>query len=188
MKKLLLVLIAAALVLTACSQEPDDDTSLNGETPGGETPQILTVGTVYNADVVNIRMEPDDQASILDTVSRGEMFEIVDYDPQAQWQRLNYRGETAYISSDYIYMQEWESGTQVDIGTIVGDGSIVNVYRHPWPESDVVLNALKGAKFVVVTIDEESGWYQVGFPDGVGYIEPQYLDIRSTTIDNAFFG
>ena len=77
---------------------------------------------------------------------------------------------------------------QVDIGTIVGDGSIVNVYRHPWPESDVVLNALKGAKFVVVTIDEESGWYQVGFPDGVGYIEPQYLDIRSTTIDNAFFG
>ena len=142
----------------------------------------------YNADVVHIRMEPDDQARILDTVSRGEMFEIVDYDPQAQWQRLNYRGETAYISSDYIYMQEWESGTQVDIGTIVGDGSIVNVYRHPWPESDVVLNALKGAKFVVVTIDEESGWYQVGFPDGVGYIEPQYLDIRSTTIDNAFFG
>ena len=48
MKKLLLVLIAAALVLTACSHEPDDDTSLNGETPGGETPQILTVGTVYN--------------------------------------------------------------------------------------------------------------------------------------------
>lgn len=39
---------------------------------------------------------------------------------------------------------------------------------------------------MVVTIDEESGWYQVGFPDGVGYIEPQYLDIRSTTIDNAF--
>lgn len=60
----------------------------------------------------------------MDTVSRGEMFEIVDYDPQAQWQRLNYRGETAYISSDYIYMQEWESGTQVDIGTIVGDGQL----------------------------------------------------------------
>ncbi len=186
MKKLLFPLIAAVLLLAACSASPEGP----GENSTGENeqPQLLAVGTVYNADVVNIRMEPDDEARILDTVSRGEMFEVVNYDPEASWQQLRYRGETAYIHSEYIYLQEWESGTQVDIGTITGDGEIVNVYRHPWPESEVVMHALKGTKFVVVTFDEGSGWYQVGFPNGIGYVEPQYLQIRSTTIDQAFFG
>ena len=103
------------------------------------------------------------------------------------WQKINYRGETAYISSDYLYMQEWESGTKLDIGTIIGDSGIVNVRSTPSAEGQVVLVALKGAKFVVVTIDKDSGWYQVGFPDGVGYIEPQYLSVQSTTIEKAFF-
>ena len=57
MKKLLLLLLAVALVLTACGQE--EPVTLEGDKPAeeGDTPQLLSVGTVYNADVVNIRME-----------------------------------------------------------------------------------------------------------------------------------
>ena len=187
MKKLLLLLLAVALVLTACGQE--EPVTPEGDKPAeeGDPPQLLSVGTVYNADVVNIRMEPDEDARILDTASRGVMFQIVDYDPASAWQKITYRGETAYISSDYLYMQEWESGTKLDIGTIIGDSGIVNVRNTPSADGQVVLVALKGAKFVVVTIDEGSGWYQVGFPEGVGYIEPQYLSVQSTTIEKAFF-
>ena len=187
MKRLLLLLLAVSLVLTACGQEETATPDGHNYSEGNATSQLLSVGTVYNADVVNIRMEPDEEARILDTASRGEMFQIVDYDPASAWQKINYRGETAYISGDYLYMQEWESGTKLDIGTIIGDSGIVNVRSTPGAEGQVVLVALKGAKFVVVTIDKDSGWYQVCFPEGVGYIEPQYLSVQSTTIEKAFF-
>ena len=121
MKRLLLLLLAVSLVLTACGQEETATPDGHNYSEGNATSQLLSVGTVYNADVVNIRMEPDEEARILDTASRGEMFQIVDYDPASAWQKINYRGETAYISGDYLYMQEWESGTKLDIGTIIGD-------------------------------------------------------------------
>ena len=185
MKRVLLQILALALLLAACGNTSSLDQNVDDEGQTENEAVMLNVGTVCHADVVNVRMEPDASGRIIDTASRGELFEVINYAKDKDWQEVRCQGERAYISSEYLYVVEWNSAEQFAIGTVSGSSGMIKIYNIPSREGTVVLTAFKGAKFMVTSPEAENGWYKVGFPEGVGYIEEQNLQVQTTTLVKA---
>jgi uncharacterized protein YgiM (DUF1202 family) len=180
MKRLLILLLAVLIVFSGCSRG-----AANDESAEDESARQLTVGIIYNANAVSIRLGPGTDYRIIDTVRRGGMCEIIDYNEDADWQEISYRGETAYISSDYLFATTWQSGDKLIIATI-NSTNMVNVRATPDISGEVLFLALEGEQYIVSEQDNGSGWIEISYPGGdLGYISSEYMHIRETTIDDA---
>lgn len=179
MMKKVLFLFLALLLLSGCNRGADN----NGSATEDDAPQ-LTVGIVYHANAVSIRGGPSMDYRIIDTVRRGGMCQIINYDEQQEWQEISYRGETAYISSEYLFAGEWESGSELLLAT-VASSNMVNVRAAADLNSAVLFQALKGEQYIVNTSDQGDGWTGISFPEGEGYIRSEFITTRKTTIDDA---
>lgn len=189
MKKTLLCVLMLMLLLcfAACGNDtPEVNEPGNGTDQSGipEEPlkNMITVGTICNAPVVNIRVEATTEGRVIDNAVRGQMFAITEYTEDSVWHRVNYKGEIGYINAEYMYVAEWEDGEQITLATVTDS---VNVRKNPATTGAVIINALKGEQYLVLEEDDGSGWYKVGFPEGMGYISAEYLEIETLSINDA---
>ncbi len=91
----------------------------SGEVEGYVSLDYLTVGAearmlakdlvetvaVSNVDGLNVREEPSTDASILTQIAKGEEMEYVDT-LESGWIQLSIDGEDAYVSADYVTVEE----------------------------------------------------------------------------------
>ena len=188
MKKILTLLLCSAMLLFAgCTGQQDNAPEEDAATPAPPPGETITVGTACNAAIVNIRIEPDGESRIVDNAMRGDMYQVLDYreGAETEWYKIICMGDTAYISADYLFITQWESGTELTLGTVVNSDEVVGIYSSADSESPVVLGALKGEQYLVIYDDSENGWYKLGFPEGEGYISSDYLEVKTVTIENA---
>ena len=104
--------INRTLNVTVSSSSSGGGGSSGGNTSGGdsddggdrdETPSISftsTSGTGYATDSVNVREEPSTSARVIGSLSEGDSVTITGRG--SGWYRVNYNGQTAYVSSSYL--------------------------------------------------------------------------------------
>ena len=181
MKKYLILTLVLGLliVLAACGGKDTADTE---ETPAAQT-EVIYVGTVCHASLVNVRMAADGNSRIISTALRGTMFRVLDYNEEDEWHRVICGGDTAYINGAYLYVTKWEKGASVTVGTVYGTDSVVSVYADKDTGSAQVIGALRGEQFMVTKNLSDEGWYKVITPDGSGYIKAEYLRTKTDSIE-----
>lgn len=187
---ILLFLILCLLSFGACGNDEPAETPLEPAPPPqqpAEEPTLLDVATVVDAIVVNVRMEPNTEARILDTVRRGEMFEIIGLSEDGQWYRIFFHGDPAYISADYIYPAQWPEGEALTLGRVINAEGAVNVRASASTSGEILLAAQDHEQFVVTAADSGSGWHQLSYQGEPAYISAEFLLLEQTTIDQVLY-
>lgn len=184
MRKLLVILITLALILSACGkpveQEPEEPLApVVPETPPAE----FQVAVVVDALVVNVRLGPSTDQRILDTARRGSMFRLADPTQTEGWYQVRIRGDKAYINGDYLHISTWRTGQELIVGTVV-ESEAVNVRSAPDPSSDVVLSAARGECFQVTAVDYVTGWHQVEYKGQSAYISSEFVHLHDAKIED----
>lgn len=108
-KRWLAVLLTAVLLvtaLTACSfdflkgDETEDATTTTTETPTTTTTAVVYPVCYVTATKLNVRREPTTEGELLGQLVYGMAVEVLE--TANGWCRIEYQGETAYISMDYV--------------------------------------------------------------------------------------
>lgn len=95
------------------------------------------------------------------------------------WYKVEYAGQTGYVSSDYIIVDQ--DGLFETYGYVTGDG--VNIRAEATTESNMAGTLNNGTSFTVTGFQE--GWYKVLCRYGtVGYIRSDFVQLKNTAINN----
>lgn len=190
MRRILLVLCWGLLLLLAACQPgvplPEEtEPALPAQGEAAAVPQPLLVGTVVNATLVNIRQQPNTEARIIDNALRGVMYRVSKAQAEDGWYEIVSYGDLAYIYQDYLYVEEWQSGQSVTVGTVVNTDSTVNIRREASLESQVAATAGKNERYVVLQPNIAEGWHQIDLSGTPAYIGTAFLEMETMTIDEA---
>lgn len=181
---LLLLLFCFVIVLNCCVREEEPEVSLAGAENGASAiDSTLTVGIVADAEVVNIRQVASLEGRILDTARRGEMFEVLEsgiLDTEGNsWMKIRYRGESAFISTAYLYPFEWKESMEISIGQVLSKD--VYIYDAVNPEAVVLYRAYKGEPLLLYEA-VDGDWYRIFYPHSDAFVRTDQICIENTTV------
>ena len=126
------------------------------------------IGGAETTTAVNLRTGAGTGNAIIDTVGEGTAL-IVEADTGSGWYKVNYDGESGYMSADYLSFsvtmdltaQGWVDGTDVRMRAAAGtDSEIVRVTTY-------------GESVEILGVDGE--WYKVSAGGKTGYIRGDYV-------------
>lgn len=115
-KKVFLLVCAAALMLSAACTKEEAKTSPTDNNPGSiisvdpspvDTTPEPEYETVYYAVIVdvdsylNVRSSPSTSGTVVGKAKQGEKYKLLTEFVTEKWHEIDYNGVTAYISSDY---------------------------------------------------------------------------------------
>lgn len=128
---------------------------------------------------LRMRAEASTDSSIVTTLDKSVAVAILD-DSIDGWYKINYNGNTGYVSGDYLTVD------QDNIFTTYGrvNASGVNVRSDPSTESSSLATVDEGT---IVTVNAlVDGWYDVTCEYGTeGYIRSDFLDLTESASDNS---
>lgn len=81
-----------------------DEYLLFGEEAKALADSVGRVIAVTNADALNIRTAPDENADICSVVAKGEIMDVV-VDEENGWVCVDYEGQDAFVSSEFVDME-----------------------------------------------------------------------------------
>lgn len=120
---------------------------------------------------VRMRSSASTSSKIVTTLNKGISVSILDKS-NSDWYKISYDGDTGYVSSDYLTVDEDGSFTSDGVVT----GSSVNVRNGASIDTSVVGTVSKGAPVSVSGIVD--GWYHVTCQYGTtGYIRSDLVDL-----------
>lgn len=126
------------------------------------------IGGAETTTAVNLRTGAGTGNAIIATVGEGTAL-IVEADTGSGWYKVNYDGESGYMSADYLSFSEtmdltaqgWVDGTDVRMRAAAGtDSEIVRVTTY-------------GESVEILGVDGE--WYKVSAGGKTGYIRGDYV-------------
>lgn len=126
------------------------------------------IGGAETTTAVNLRTGAGTGNAIIATVGEGTAL-IVEADTGSGWYKVNYDGESGYMSADYLSFSEtmdltaqgWVDGTDVRMRAAAGtDSEIVRVTTY-------------GESVEILGVDGE--WYKVSAGGQTGYIRGDYV-------------
>ena len=127
------------------------------------------VGTV-TASSLKLRAEATTNSKCLTQLPRSTVV-IVENDSIDGWYKVNYNGQSGYISSQYV---DFSKKAEIKLGDGRVDGNDVNVRTAPSTEAETIGTLDKGATVSILGID--NGWYKISFgKDKTGYIRSDFL-------------
>lgn len=160
----------------------------------------LTLGNVdmVNAQVVqgkisenlNLRMGPSTDESIILTMKKGSLVEVLNY--IGDWAYVRYNNKLGYASKIYI-----SETNNIIAGSGGGENSnkseimecsvdLLNVRKGPSTSEQVIGKLEKGHK-VEVMYHTSKGWSRIKYNLGYGYVSTQYLtNIKSDSEPNKY--
>lgn len=152
-------------------------TDPTASTPAPTTNNNFTVteasGDVTATSAVNVRSGPGTGYSILGVLQQGTT--VTRTGTTGGWTRVNYNGQTGYVSTNYLTNASGTAGQNVtaESGTLTVTGSGVNIRKGPSTSYEVIGNVSKGT---TLTVTGKSGqWYQVSYNNQTGYIIETYV-------------
>lgn len=183
---------AWAAAINTPAQTPEQDVSVQPETPAAEAPAepapetetpadangVQAVNdTVYALDTVNVRDGAGESASVVGTATVGASFTRTGTTADG-WSQVNYNGTTAYIKSDYLTTDasqtSGKSQNTVSAGETVRLSDTTNIRSSMSETADRVGVAYSGETVSVIESYAE-GWSKVEWNGKTGYIKTDLL-------------
>lgn len=126
------------------------------------------IGGAETTTAVNLRTGAGTGNAIIATVSEGTAL-IVEADTGSGWYKVNYDGESGYMSADYLSFSETMDLTAQ--GWV--DGSDVRMRAAAGTDSEIVRVTTHGESVEILGVDGE--WYKVSAGGKTGYIRGDYV-------------
>lgn len=126
------------------------------------------IGGAETTTAVNLRTGAGTGNAIIATVGEGTAL-IVEADTGSGWYKVNYDGESGYMSADYLSFSETMDLTAQ--GWV--DGSDVRMRAAAGTDSEIVRVTTYGESVEILGVDGE--WYKVSAGGKIGYIRGDYV-------------
>ena len=126
------------------------------------------IGGAETTTAVNLRTGAGTGNAIIATVGEGTAL-IVEADTGSGWYKVNYDGESGYMSADYLSFSETMDLTAQ--GWV--DGSDVRMRAAAGTDSEIVRVTTHGESVEILGVDGE--WYKVSAGGKTGYIRGDYV-------------
>ena len=126
------------------------------------------IGGAETTTAVNLRTGAGTGNAIIATVGEGTAL-IVEADTGSGWYKVNYDGESGYMSADYLSFSETMDLTAQ--GWV--DGSDVRMRAAAGTDSEIVRVTTYGESVEILGVDGE--WYKVSAGGKTGYIRGDYV-------------
>lgn len=126
------------------------------------------IGGAETTTAVNLRTGAGTGNAIIATVGEGTAL-IVEADTGSGWYKVNYDGESGYMSADYLSFSETMDLTAQ--GWV--DGSDVRMRAAAGTDSEIVRVTTYGESVEILGVDGE--WYKVSAGGQTGYIRGDYV-------------
>lgn len=126
------------------------------------------IGGAETTTAVNLRTGAGTGNAIIATVGEGTAL-IVEADTGSGWYKVNYDGESGYMSADYLSFSETMDLTAQ--GWV--DGSDVRMRAAAGTDSEIVRVTTYGESVEILGLDGE--WYKVSAGGKTGYIRGDYV-------------
>lgn len=126
-----------------------------------------------NTSSVNVRSGPSTSNSILGKLNKNDKVEVIS--ESGSWSKINYKGSTAYVSSQYLSNRQIEEdkNEEVNISNKKVTASTLNVRSGPSTSHSIIGTLYKGN--IVKPLSQDNGWVKIKFNDTIGYISDTYL-------------
>ena len=145
---------------------------------------------IVNADALNVRSKGNASSKIVGTLYKNSKVEILS--TSNGWHKINYKGGTAFVSSEYISKNSSSTGNNPSRGDVIppeeippshtvnGKVAIVNAdalnVRSGAGTSHAVITTVRyGSKLPIISYT--NGWYNVKVGNTNGYISGDYVTI-----------
>lgn len=126
------------------------------------------IGGAETTTAVNLRTGAGTGNAIIATVGEGTAL-VVEADTGSGWYKVNYDGESGYMSADYLSFSETMDLTAQ--GWV--DGSDVRMRAAAGTDSEIVRVTTYGESVEILGVDGE--WYKVSAGGKTGYIRGDYV-------------
>ncbi|MEM5632956.1 SH3 domain-containing protein [Bacillus cereus] len=137
-----------------------------------------------NVSSLRVRTGPSTSHTTVGSVKKGQVVQVVG--EVQDWFKINYAGQTAYISKDYVTkggsnenVTEGNKQEQNNNGTIQTGGSYVvnatslRVRTGPAAYHSVIGGVLNGTTLNVV--GSENGWFKVNYQGKTGFVSSEFV-------------
>lgn len=161
-----------------------------------ELVDYVTVNTGSDNVLLNLREAPDGTSSIFAQIPNGTSMRVLS--KQDGWTRVGYAEEIGYLMNDYLTfwqgsadevedvantsdaMISSEQATQKITAIVVNNrkDSKVKIYAEPDTDSEVIKRVKYDTEVQVISVDEETGWVEIGYKDNRGYMRDTDLSFR----------
>jgi uncharacterized protein YgiM (DUF1202 family) len=151
--------------------------SANSLTDSGNTKLAFTNKIMVNVEeYLNIRTEPDENASITGKLYKGSAADIVEQ--LDGWTKIQSGSVEGYVKNDYILFGDdaYALAKEICPLTATANESGLRVRTEPSTEAGVLEVIAEGASFQILEEGEE--WTKVQYSsDTVGYLSTQYITV-----------
>ncbi len=163
------------------SQFVIDGTS-NGSDKNNGKVQVAIGNYKVNVSSLRVRTGPSTSHTILGSVHKGQIVQVTG--EVQDWVKINYSGQTAYISKDYISKNDFNANVdqtneqqknitvQTD-GTYIVDATSLRVRTGPATYHSVIGGVLNGRILQVTGV--ENGWLKINHNGRTGYVSSEYV-------------
>ncbi|ACK90961.1 Peptidase, M23/M37 [Bacillus cereus 95/8201] len=163
------------------SQFVIDGTS-NGSDKNNGKVQVASGNYKVNVSSLRVRTGPSTSHTILGSVHKGQIVQVTG--EVQDWVKINYSGQTAYISKDYISKNDFNANVdqtneqqknitvQTD-GTYIVDATSLRVRTGPATYHSVIGGVLNGRILQVTGV--ENGWLKIKHNGRTGYVSSEYV-------------
>ena len=130
---------------------------------------------IVTASVLNIRSGASTSNSIIGTLSRGSSVTITG--ESGNFYAINFNGQTAYVSKDYISKgsSSSSSGNSITNKTGIVTASVLNI-RSGASTSNSIIGTLSRGSSVTIT-GESGGFYKINYNGQNAYVSKDYIQI-----------
>lgn len=120
---------------------------------------------IVNADVLNVRAEPNTSSSIVGQLNKNTKVEILDED--SNWYKINFNGKNCWVSKDFISVNQ-SSTTEGQV-----TASSLNVRDGASTSNNIIGSLNNGTK--VTIISKDNNWYKIKYQNGYGWVSADYI-------------
>ena len=122
--------------------------------------------------------EPNTSSACLTLLAKGTAVVVEDASIDG-WYKVNYAGETGYLSSEYVSYSE-KSDAKLGNGLVTGNSVNIRSAANTSASKVTVLN--KGDVVEIIGIDD--GWYKISVNGKTGYIRSDYMDVTKKALSS----
>ncbi|MBC1357757.1 N-acetylmuramoyl-L-alanine amidase [Listeria booriae] len=142
-----------------------------------------SLATVTSDGSLNVRSKPSTNSTILGTLKNGDQITV---STQSNgWTQIQYQGQSAWVNSSFIKMQESatkESSSSLQTVTIRSNGT--NIRSGPGRNSKSVEKADAGTVYDIEGV--QGDWYQITTASGAkGYVANWVVDVSTSKTKSA---
>ncbi|MEK4581134.1 C40 family peptidase [Bacillus sp. FSL R12-0074] len=137
-----------------------------------------------NVSSLRVRTGPSTSHTTIGSVKKGQVVQVIG--EVQDWFKINYAGQTAYLSKDYVTKggsnenttqgnnQEQNNNVTVQTGgTYVVNATSLRVRTGPATYHSVIGGVLNGTKLNVV--GSEGSWFKVNYQGKTGYVSSEFV-------------